>query len=302
MGDLGVGDGHVLHYEVHGNPAGKPAVYLHGGPGAGLTRSTAGLFNPERYRVLLFDQRGCGRSTPYASLEHNTTWHLVADLERLREHLGVDRWLVCGGSWGSTLALAYAQHHPERVTELVLRGIFLCRRAELKWFYQEGASWLNPVQWEKFIAPLEVDGRRDIIAAYHRHLTGSDLDKQMECARAWSLWEGSMLELIPDPERIATFGVDEFALAFACIESHYFVNGAFLEPETVLLDNAGALADIPGVIVHGRHDEVTPFRSAWQLHKAWPNSELQVIPDAGHAVSELGISKALVAALDRFAT
>ena len=296
-GMLPVGAGHVLHYELFGNPQGRPAVYLHGGPGGGLMRATAGLFDPDRWQVMLFDQRGCGKSTPHASLEANTTWDLVADMELLRIHLGWDTWLICGGSWGSTLALAYAQKYPQRVSALVLRGIFLCRRAELLWFYQEGANWLAPDKWEAFIAPIPESERDDMLGAYHQRLIGNDEQMQLSCARAWSVWEASMLSMVPDSQREQTFADPRFALAFARIESHYFVNGAFLEPDTQLLDNVAQLADIPGVIIHGRHDQVTPLRNAWDLHQAWPKSRLEIIPDAGHAVTEPGIASALVATI-----
>ena len=301
QGRLDVGDGHEIHYEVHGNPAGKPAVYLHGGPGGGLARDTAGLFDPEKWKVVLFDQRGCGKSTPHAGLEANTTWHLVEDLEKLRSHLGIDSWLVSGGSWGSTLALAYAQSHPAAVSALVLRGIFLCRKSELAWLYKEGADQLGPDRWEGFLAPIPATERDDLIYAYHKRLTGDDEAVMLECARSWSLWESSMLSLLPDERRDEVFSDARFALAFARIECHYFVNGAFLEPDTKLLDDAGKLAGMPGVIVHGRHDAVTPLKSAWDLHKAWPSSRLEIVEDAGHTVTEPGIAKALVSAIESFA-
>ena len=301
QGRLDVGDGHEIHYEVHGNPAGKPAVYLHGGPGGGLARDTAGLFDPDKWKVVLFDQRGCGKSTPHAGLEANTTWHLVEDLEKLRSHLGIDSWLVSGGSWGSTLALAYAQSHPAAVTALVLRGIFLCRKSEMTWLYKEGADQLGPDHWEGFVAPIPASERDDLICAYHKRLTGDDEAVMLECARSWSLWESSMLSLLPDERRNEVFSDDRFALAFARIECHYFVNGAFLEPDTKLLDDADKLAGMPGVIVHGRHDAVTPLKSAWDLHKAWPSSRLEIVEDAGHTVTEPGIAKALVSAIESFA-
>ena len=299
-GFLDTGDGHRVYWEACGNPDGKPAVFLHGGPGGGCLPAHRRQFDPARYRIVLFDQRGCGRSTPHASLDDNTTWHLVADIERLRAMLGVERWLVFGGSWGSTLALAYAQTHPERVSELVLRGIFALRRAELLWYYQEGASWLFPDLWEEFLAPIPVPERDDLMAAYHRRLTAEDADVRREAARAWSLWEGRTLTLLPDPALADTFGGEEFALAFARIENHYFVHGGFLE-EGQLLRDAGRLKGIPGVIVQGRYDVATPARTAWELHRAWPEAEFHLVPDAGHAFSEPGILKALLAATDRFA-
>ncbi len=300
-GRLDVGDGHEIRYETFGNPKGKPAVYLHGGPGGGMVRDTAGLFDQDRWKVVLYDQRGCGESTPHAGLEANTTWHLVADLEKLRMHLGIDRWLVCGGSWGSTLALAYAQTHPGPVEALVLRGIFLCRRSEIDWMYGKGASLMGPDRWEAFLAPIPESERGDLVAAYHRRLTGSDREEMLRCARAWSLWESSMLSLVPDPARDAHFAEDSFALAFARIECHYFANDSFLDPDTQLLDNAGRLEGIPGRIVHGRHDALTLPASAWELHRAWPGSRLEFVEDAAHAVTEPGIAKALVAAIGSFA-
>ena len=257
-----------------------------------MQRLTAELFDG-RWRLLLFDQRGCGRSTPHASLARNTTWDLVADMERLREMLGVSRWLVCGGSWGSSLALAYAQKHPQHVSALVLRGVFMLRPAELSWFYQEGASWLHPDRWERFIEPIPDSERGDLLAAYHRRLTGDDQRQQQLCARAWTAWEMATLSLLPEPERERAAADERYALAFARIEAHYFVNGGFFDPADQLLADAGRLAGIPGTIVHGRMDVVTPLKSAWDLHRAWPGSRLRIIEGAGHAVTEPGISDAL---------
>jgi len=299
-GVLDTGDGHQVYWELCGNPAGRPAVFLHGGPGGGCTPDHRRLFDPARYKVLLFDQRGCGRSTPYASLEDNTTWHLVADIERLRQMIGAEQWLVFGGSWGSTLALAYAQTHPERVSALIVRGIFTVRRAELQWYYQEGASWLFPEFWEEYLAPIPVAERGDMIAAYRRRLVGSDPAVQRQAARAWSTWEGRTIALLPNAETEAHFSDDEFALAFARIENHYFVHQGFME-EGQLLRDAHRLAEIPGVIVQGRYDVATPARTAWELSQAWPRAELQMIADAGHAYNEAGILRALLAATDRFA-
>lgn len=299
-GLLGVGDGHQVYWELSGNPAGKPAVFLHGGPGGGCTADHRRLFDPDKYCVLLFDQRGCGRSTPHASITANTTWHLVADIERLRGLAGVDRWLVFGGSWGSTLALAYAQTHPERVSELVVRGIFTVRREELLWYYQEGASWLFPDEWEHFVAPVPGDQRRDLMAAYHRLLTGSDEPARLAAAIAWSRWEGRTITLLPDAEIDGVHSDGHFALAFARIENHYFVNNGFLE-EGQLLRDAGRLHAIPGVIVQGRYDLATPVKTAWELHKAWPQAEFHLIDDAGHSFKEPGILDRLIAATDRFA-
>lgn len=300
QGYLNVGDGHSIYWEVCGNPDGLPAVFLHGGPGAGCSPDHRRLFDPARYRMLLFDQRGCGRSTPHASLEANTTWHLIADIERLRRMLGVERWLVLGGSWGSCLALAYAQTHPERCRGLILRGIFTLRRAELLWFYQEGASWIFPDLWEAYLAPIPEDERGDLMAAYHKRLTHPDRAVQVEAARAWSLWEGRTLTLLPDPQMAVRHGEDRFAVAFARIENHYFVNGGFFE-EGQLIRDASRLKDIPGVIIQGRYDICTPMQTAWDLHRAWPEAAFVVVPDAGHAWTEPGILHEIVSATDRFA-
>ncbi len=300
QGRLEVGDGHILYWELCGNPHGKPAVFLHGGPGAGCSPIHRRQFDPARYNVLLFDQRGCGRSTPHASLDANTTWHLVEDIERLRTLVGIERWLVFGGSWGSALALAYAETHPGRVTELVLRGIFALRHAELQWYYQEGASWLFPDKWERFLAPIPEAERGDLIAAYHRRLTHSDRAVRIEAAKAWSLWEGETITLLPNADFTQLHGEDEFALAFARIENHYFVNKGFLR-EGQLIADAARLRAIPGVIVQGRYDIATPARTAWDLHRAWPEARFELVPDAGHAFSEPGIVDRLVGATDRFA-
>jgi len=293
-------DGHRIYWEKCGNPAGVPAVFLHGGPGGGCSTEVRRLFDPARYNVLLFDQRGCGRSRPHASLEHNTTWHLVADIERLRALMGVERWLVFGGSWGSTLALAYAQTHPARVSGLILRGIFTLRRAELLWFYQEGASWLFPDKWEGFLAPIPVEERGDLMTAYHKRLTGADRAVQIAAARAWSLWEHETITLLHNPTYAAQASDDAYALAFARIENHYFANAGFFD-EGQLIRDAHKLRGIPGVIVQGRYDACTPAQTAWDLHRAWPEADFHMIPDAGHAWSEPGIRSALLAALDRFA-
>ncbi|MCQ8277434.1 prolyl aminopeptidase [Acetobacteraceae bacterium KSS8] len=300
QGMLDTGEGHSVYWEICGNPRGIPVVVLHGGPGGGCTPAQRRMFDPARYCIVLFDQRGCGRSVPHASLENNTTWHLVADIERLRVLHGFERWLVFGGSWGSTLALAYAQTHPERITGLVLRGIFGMRRAELLWYYQEGASWLFPEKWERFVAPIPEAERGDMIGAYRKRLTGDDKHAQAEAARAWSLWEGETLTLLPDPTASGHFGDASFALAFARIENHYFVHGAWLEDGQLLRD-ARRLAPIPGVIVQGRYDVATPMRTAWELHRAWPEAEFRVVEAAGHAMTEPGIASALLEATDGFA-
>jgi proline iminopeptidase len=299
-GFLDTGDGHRVYWELCGNPKGKPAVFLHGGPGGGCSPEHRRLFDPARYCIMLFDQRGCGRSTPHASLENNTTWNLVADMEKLRQMMGVEQWLVFGGSWGSSLALAYAETHPARVSALIVRGIFTLRRAELLWYYQEGASWLFPDLWEEYLAPIPLAERSDMMAAYRRRLTGDNEAVKLAAARAWSLWEARTITLLPSRELEDHHGDDSYALAFARIENHYFVNEGFLE-EGQLLRDAHRLADIPGVIVQGRYDVATPARTAWDLSKAWPNASLQIIPDAGHAFNETGILRALLAATDRFA-
>jgi proline iminopeptidase len=291
---------HRMYYEQCGKPNGKPVVFLHGGPGAGCNAKCRRFFDPMHYRIVLFDQRGCGRSTPHAELTDNTTWHLVADIERLREHLGIGRWQVFGGSWGSTLALAYAQMHPQRVTELVLRGIFMLRRWELEWFYQKGCDALFPDAWEHYLAPIPEAERADLISAYHRRLTSADAATRLAAAQAWSIWEGATSFLFQDPTHIASSGADEFALAFARIENHYFVNGGFFECDDQLLRDAYRVRDIPAVIVQGRYDVVCPARSAWDLHRAWPEADLRIIADAGHSAFEPGITDELIEATDRF--
>lgn len=300
-GMLDVGDGHCISYRQFGNPDGRAAVYLHGGPGAGSSAETAGLFNPALYRIVLFDQRGCGASTPHAELAANTTWHLVEDMEKLRRHLGIEKWLVCGGSWGSALALAYAETHPAPVTEIILRGIFTLRRAELLWFYQEGTSWLYPDLWQQYLAPIPPAERGDMMSAYYRRLTGADEALRLACAKAWSAWEGATLSFAADAAREAHFSGDQFALAFARIECHYFVHGGFFEYDGQLLANAARLKDIPTVIVQGRYDVVTPMRTAWELAQALPSARFAVVGDAGHAVTEPGITDAIIAATDAFA-
>lgn len=300
-GKFDTGDGHLVYWELCGNPQGKPAVFLHGGPGAGCGAHHRQLFNPQHYNILLFDQRGCGRSTPHASLENNTTAHLIADIERLRiEVLKAEQMLVFGGSWGSTLALAYAQAHPSHVSELIVRGIFTLRKEELRWFYQEGASYLFPDYWEDYVAPIPPEERHDLIAAYHNRLTGDDRDEQIKAARAWSQWEGRTITLYPDPSNTQNYIADHFALAFARIENHYFTHAGFMQ-ENQLLDNAHLLKDIPGVIIQGRYDCCTPAKTAWDLHKAWPQAEFHIVPDAGHAFNEPGILKLLLEATDRYA-
>ena len=295
-GRLRVCDLHEIYYEECGNPTGVPALMVHGGPGGGSNPAMRRYHDPDHYRIILFDQRGCGRSTPHAELRQNTTWDLVADMERLRDHLGIERWQLLGGSWGSTLALAYAQTHPGRVTELILRGIFTLRRSEIEWFYQEGCSWIYPDAFEAYLAPIPEDERHDMIAAYYRRLTGDDPAICLEAARAWSVWEGTTLSLLANETRVKHFANDEYARAFARIECHYFVNRGFLDKDDQLIANAHLLQDIPGIIVHGRYDVVTPLKTAWELARAWPKSELKITPDSGHAMTEPGNIHELVSA------
>ena len=300
-GRLRVSDLHEIYYEVCGNPEGKPVAVLHGGPGGGITPFLRRLHDPKLYRIILFDQRGCGQSTPNAELRENTTWHLVADMEALRSHLGIEKWQLLGGSWGSTLALAYAQKHTQRISELVLRGIFTVRQREIRWFYQEGASALFPDVWESYVAPIPASEHDDLVAAYYKRLTGDNAREQKMCARAWSQWEASTISLRPDPKLISEFGADAFALAFARIECHYFINRGFFETDDQLLAGAVKLRGLPGIIIQGRYDMVTPAETAWALHRAWPEADFEIIPDAGHTATEPGIIDALIRATDRFA-
>lgn len=305
-GLLDVGDGHQIYWEVAGNPGGRPVVFLHGGPGAGSSANHRRLFDPARYRIVLFDQRNCGRSTPHASspdvdLSTNTTWHLVADIERLREHVGVERWQVFGGSWGSALALAYAETHRDRVTELIVRGIFTLRRSELLWFYQDGASHVYPEWWERFVAPVAPADRHDLMAAYEQLLSDPDPAVHGPAAVAWSTWEANGITLIHNDVLVSEMAVPSYALAFARIENHYFANAGWMD-DGQLISNAGVLEGLPGVIVQGRYDICTPAVTAWDLHRSWPGSELVMVPDAGHAFNEPGILTALLDATDRFST
>lgn len=300
-GFLDTNDGHLVYWELCGNPQGKPVVFLHGGPGAGCNDNHRRLFNPEKYHIMLFDQRGCGRSLPYASLENNTTWHLVADMERLRQEvLRTDKMMVFGGSWGSTLALAYAQRHPQHVSELILRGIFTCRPQEIRWFYQEGASYIYPDYWEDYIRPIPEQEHHDLLSAFHRRLTSEDKQEQLQAAQAWGLWEGRAITLLPDEETSQHFSADEFVVAFARIENHYFMNQGFFE-ENQLIRDVDKIRHIPTIIVQGRYDMCTPMQTAWELHKAFPEAQFQLIPDAGHAFNEPGILAVLIKATDSFA-
>ena len=299
-GYLDTGDGHQVYWEICGNPNGKPAVFLHGGPGAGCSPAHRRLFDPQKYRIMLFDQRGCGRSKPHASLENNTTWDLVKDIESLRAVMGVEKWLVFGGSWGSTLALAYAETHPAHVSELVVRGIFTLKKREIDWYYQEGASNLFPDLWESFVAPIPEAERGDLVGAYRKRLIGSDPKAQLEAARAWSVWEGSTIKLLPNKQNSSNYGQDQFALAFARIENHYFTHGGWMNDGQLIRD-AGKLKNIPGIIIQGRYDVCTPAVTAWELHRAWPEAQFVIVDDAGHAFDEPGIMNQLIEATDKFA-
>lgn len=300
-GMLAVGDGHEIYYERSGKKGGKPAVFLHGGPGGGTSPEHRRLFDPDVYDILLFDQRGCGRSTPHAELEANTTWHLVADIERLRKLIGVQQWLVLGGSWGTTLALAYAQMHPDRVSELVLRGVYTLTKAELDWYYQFGVSQMFPEKWERFQAPIPADERGDMMAAYRKRLVSDDPAIQLEAATAWSLWEGETITQMPSADLTVAHSDAQFAIAFARIENHYFVHNGWLE-ENQLLNNAHKLHGIPGAIIHGRYDMPCPVHYAHTLHKAWPEADFHIIEGAGDAFNEPGILDQLIQATDQFGT
>jgi proline iminopeptidase len=299
-GRLQVSPIHELYYEQSGNPGGKPVVFLHGGPGGGSDPKQRRFFHPGKYRIVNFDQRGCGKSTPYASLEANTTWDLVADTEKLRERLAIERWQVFGGSWGSTLALAYAETHPSRVAELILRGIFLLRQQEIDWFYQRGASVLYPDAWEPYLAHIPEAERADLPGAYYRRLTSDDAGIRLAAAKIWSGWEGATSKLLPDAAFTGHYEEDEFALAFARIEAHYFHHKGFFETEGQLLRDASRIRHIPGVIVQGRYDVVCPMESAWALHREWPEADLVITPDCGHSGFDAPNSRALVAAADKF--
>lgn len=299
-GFLKVSETHEVYYEQSGNPEGQPVIFVHGGPGGGTMPEYRCYFDPNAYRIILFDQRGCGKSRPHASLEENTTWDLVADMERIRTKLEIKKWTVFGGSWGSTLSLAYAETHPDRTSALVLRGIFLLRPQELRWFYQEGASHIYPDAWEGFLKPIPEAERHDMMQAYHKRLTSDDHSVRIEAAKAWSVWEGSTSKLLPDKNLKEMFSNNEFAQAFARIECHYFVNGGFFKEADQILRNVDKIRHIPGVIVQGRYDVVCPMTTAWDLHKAWPEAEFEVIPGAGHSAGEPGIVDALVRATDKF--
>jgi len=297
---LSVSDIHTLYYEEVGNPQGRPVVFLHGGPGGGCQPSYRRYFDPKKWRIIIFDQRGCGKSTPFAELRENTTWDLVEDIEKLRTHLKIDKWSVFGGSWGSTLSLAYSITHPEKVEAIFLRGIFMLREKEIRWFYQDGASYIYPDAWEKYIAPIPEEERSNLVEAFYKRLTDEDPKVRSAAARAWSVWEASTSKLIQDENLMESFGDDHFAEAFARIECHYFTNKGFFESDDFLLKNVNKIRQIPAIIVQGRYDVVCPATSAWDLHRAWPEAEFHMIADAGHSLSEEGITKVLVEATDRF--
>lgn len=299
-GHLPVGSEHELYWEESGNPKGRPILFLHGGPGSGTDAAHRSYFDPDAYRIILMDQRGCGKSRPHSSLVDNTTWHLVADIELLRTFLGVEQWVVFGGSWGSTLALAYAISHPDVVSALVLRGIFLCRQKEMRWFFESGVRQIFPDRWEEFLKPIPLEEQSDLITAYHHRLTSADRTIRREAAEAWSRWEAALIRLIFDPEILQKFGTGEHADAIARIECHYFVHHAFFPTDNWIVNQVSRIRHIPAVIVHGRYDMVCPFESAWDLHKAWPEALLEIIPDAGHSAGEEGITDALLRATDRF--
>ena len=300
-GELKVSDLHTIHFEESGNPEGKPIVLLHGGPGGGCPPFYRQYFDPEKWRLVMFDQRGCGQSKPHAELQENTTWDLVNDIEKLREYLNIHQWVVFGGSWGSTLSLAYSQTHPDRCKGLILRGIFMLRQKEIRWFYQEGASYIFPDAWEEYVKPIPINERDDLLTAYYQRLTSPDAQIRLEAARAWSIWEASTSRLFPDLDLKQRFGIEAFAEAFARIECHYFINKGFIDPEDKLLLNIDRIRKIPAVIVQGRYDVVCPMMSAWELHRAWPEAEFIVVADAGHSMSEPGIRTCLMEATDKFA-
>ncbi|TPX61496.1 prolyl aminopeptidase [Powellomyces hirtus] len=300
-GHLKVSDIHSIYWEVSGNPEGKPVVYLHGGPGGGTSAEDRRYFDPAVYKIVVFDQRGAGKSTPHACLEDNNTWALVSDIEALRAHLKIDKWIVFGGSWGSTLALSYAETHPTAVKALCLRGIFMLRASELTWFYQNGASHLFPDIWDNdYLPPIPESERDNLMAAYYRRLTGSNTEEQLRCAKAWSKWECATSKLYLDPENIKKAEEDKWAVAFARIECHYFVNKGFFDCDDWILKNLGKIKHLPCVIVQGRYDVVCPARSAWDLKKRWPEAELHIVADAGHSAKEPGITAKLVEAMDKF--
>lgn len=299
---LRVSELHELYVEEVGNPQGQPVVFLHGGPGAGINSQHRRIFDPKHFRIILFDQRGAGRSRPHAELRENTTWDLVADIEKIRRHCGVNQWLVFGGSWGSTLALAYAETHPKAVSHLVLRGIFLCREEEIRWFYQEGAHFIFPDVWQRYLEPIPDEERGDLVKAFYRRLTSDDLDTRLAAAKAWSGWEGATIHLIPDQASFLQFTSDHMAVSLARIECHYFTNKCWWRSDDQLREDVHKIRHIPSVIVHGRYDVVCPVKNAFDLKAVWPEADLRIVADAGHAFSEPGILRELMAAVERCKT
>ncbi len=295
-----VSDLHELYVEECGNPNGQPVLFLHGGPGAGITSMHRRLFDPKHFRIVLFDQRGAGKSRPHAELRENTTWDLVSDIEKIRHHLGIQKWMVFGGSWGSTLSLAYAQAHPEAVSHLVLRGIFLCRHEEIQWFYQYGAHQIFPDVWQKYLEPIPEAERGDLVKAFYKRLTSDDPRTRIEAAKAWSGWEGATVHLLPDESTYLRFTADEMAVAVARIECHYFMHNCWFRNENQLLEDVGRIRHIPAVIVHGRYDVICPIKNAFDLHAVWPEADFKIVPDAGHGFDEPGILRELVSAVERF--
>ena len=297
---LPVSDLHTIYVEESGNKNGKPVIFLHGGPGGGVDPKYRRYFNPDKWRIIMFDQRGCGKSTPFAELKENTTWDLVDDIEKIRNHLSIDNWVVFGGSWGSTLSLAYSQTYPNSCKGLILRGIFLVRKKEIDWFYQEGANNIFPDRWESFLAPIPVKKRDNLMQAYYEFLTGDDHSKKIEAAKAWSTWEGSTVRLMQDENFISDFSDEKFAEAFARIECHYFMNNCWFNSNNHLIENVDKIRHIPGVIIHGRYDIICPVVQAWDLHQAWPEADLHIIPDAGHSIFEEGIKDKILEYTEKF--
>lgn len=298
--DLKVSDLHTIHIEESGNINGKPVIFLHGGPGGGIEPVYRQYFDPEKWRIIVFDQRGCGQSTPHAELQENTTWDLIADIEKIRQHLEIDKWVVFGGSWGSTLTLSYAITHPDRCKALVLRGIFMIRKKEINWFYQDGTSNIYPDAWEHYLRPIPEDERHNLVAAYYKRLTSNDDSVRIEAAKAWSIWEASTSKLIQSEESIHAFEDAKVAEAFARIECHYFTNRGFFDTDEWLLENVDKIRHIPTVIVQGRYDIVCPMISAWELHRAFPEADFEIVQDAGHSMTEKGIAAKLVEYTDKF--
>jgi proline iminopeptidase len=298
--DLKVSDLHTIHVEESGNINGTPVIFLHGGPGGGIEPVYRQYFDPEKWRIIVFDQRGCGQSTPHAELQENTTWDLIADIEKIRQYLEIDKWVVFGGSWGSTLSLSYAITHPDRCKALVLRGIFMIRKKEINWFYQEGTSNIYPDAWEHYLRPIPEDERHDLVAAYYKRLTSNDDSVRIEAAKAWSIWEASTSKLIQSEESIHAFEDAKVAEAFARIECHYFTNLGFFDTDEWLLENVAKIRHIPTVIVQGRYDVVCPMVSAWELHRAFPEADFEIVQDAGHSMTEKGIAAKLVEYTDKF--